>query len=100
MNASSRILEADPDVMLAYEEARARGRYNIFDSWPIVREMNEYLVSVGREPLVDVFAYQAMVLRFMDDREHYARCLKYAQRTRGIGGGGGGAKATEAVTVA
>lgn len=79
MNAS-RVLEADDDVVLAYERARRDARYNIFDSWPIVREMNAHLAACGKDGLVSVCDFQAMVLRFMDNREHYRRCVARAER--------------------
>lgn len=77
---SSRFIESDPYVVMAYERMRADARYNIFDSWPIVREMNEILISHGREPSVSTWDFQEMVLRFRDNKEHYARCVKNAQR--------------------
>lgn len=90
---SSRFIEADPYVMMAYERVRADARYSIFDSWPIVKEMNTYLISYGREPSVNPWDFQEMVLRFSDNRDHYLLCLRNAQKVmrRAAGAAGTGA---------
>ena len=77
---SSRFIESDPYVMMAYERVRADARYSIFDSWPIVKEMNAYLMSQGREPSVNPWDFQEMVLRFSDNRDHYLLCLRNARK--------------------
>ena len=72
-----RYIEMIPEVMMAYEEARASGKYNVFDSYPIVTEMNR---KMGGEVFIDTFQFQAMVLRFVDNPDHYHRSLAAAER--------------------
>lgn len=72
-----RYIETIPEVMLAYEEMKRIGKYNIFDSYPIVAEMNRRMA--GRA-FIDTFQFQAMVLRFMDNPDHYRRSLETAKR--------------------
>jgi hypothetical protein len=100
---SSRFIESDPHVVLAYERMRADSRYNIFDSWPIVKEINCFLVANGKEPSVNTWDFQEMVLRFMDNQEYYARCVQNARRAtkgeRKAAAGCGGAGTAAAVSV-
>jgi len=72
-----RYIEMIPEVMIAYEEAKATGKYNVFDSYPIVTEMNRRMCG---EVFIDTLQFQAMVLRFVDNPDHYRRSLASAQR--------------------
>ena len=68
-----RVLEAIPEVMIAYDRMRSRGDVDIYDSVAAVEDIRR---ETGRD--INVFEYQAMVIRFMTRQSDYVRLLKSA----------------------
>lgn len=68
-----RVIEAIPEVMVAYDRMRTRGDVDLYDSVAAVEEIRR---ESGRD--INVFEYQAMVIRFMTRQSDYVRLLKSA----------------------